>query len=348
MFAVVLDRFGPPRVLNYREVADPELQPGHALVRVEAAAVNHLDLDIRAGVSRLPIHFPHIGGLEGAGRVMRVAGPEPAVVAPGDQVLILEEIPCGRCDACLAGHPNRCDNTDWTGVARQGVFAEQISVPVAGLVKLPPGRPATDWATVQGAFGTAWHMLFTRGRLQAGERVLINAVGSGIGSAALQLATIAGADVLVTAGSDEKIERARKMGARDGVNYSRENLSETVMTMTDGNGVDLVYDHVGGDVLVESLKVVSPGGRVVTCGAHGGEIVPLDLIELFRAERTIIGSRTCTVDELRKVFALFASGRIDPVIDSILPLSRAAAAHERLANRAQFGKIVLVPDALVS
>lgn len=212
-----------------------------------------------------------------------------------------------------------------------------------GLIALPEQRSAVEWATVQGTFGTAWHMLVTRGAVRPDEWVLVNAVGSGIGSAALQIALLAGAKVIATAGSDVKLERARELGAAMVVNYSRESIRDVVMETTDGIGVDLVYEHVGGQVFVDSLLATRAGGRVVTCGAHGGEHVDLDIIELFRAERTIVGSMSCTLEEIEHVVAMVGSGRLDPVIDRELPLAAAAEAHRVLAAREAFGKLVLTP-----
>ena len=184
------------------------------------------------------------------------------------------------------------------GVSRPGCAAEFVAASARGVVRLPEHGSAAEWAAVQGAFGTAWHMLITRGQIRRGETVLVNAAGSGIGSAAVQVARLAGARVIATAGSSEKLQRSRQLGAYAAVGYSTPGWGQEVLQHTDGRGVDLVFDHVGGVVLLGSLTVVRKGGRIVTCGAHGGETVPLDVIELFRAELSIIGSRTCTPREL--------------------------------------------------
>jgi NADPH:quinone reductase-like Zn-dependent oxidoreductase len=258
--------------------------------------------------------------------------------------MVLEEIPCGRCVDCVAGDQNRCDEGSWLGVSRPGCFAEFVAVPEQGVVALNGKRPAWEWAAVQGAFGTAWHMLITRGRLRPGETVLVNAAGSGIGSAAVQVARLAGGKVIATAGSAAKLELALELGACAAVDYTEPGWGAEIVKLTDARGVDLVYDHVGGDVLLESLGVVRKGGRVVTCGAHGGETVALDVIELFRAERTIIGSRTCTRREIATVIGLVAEGRLNPVIDSVYPLREVADALEKMRRREHFGKIVLRPS----
>jgi NADPH:quinone reductase-like Zn-dependent oxidoreductase len=186
-------------------------------------------------------------------------------------------------------------------------------------------------------------MLVTRGAVRADEWVLVNAVGSGIGSAALQVAQLAGAKVIASAGSDAKLERARELGAAGVVNYSTDSIREAVAELTGGIGVDLVFEHLGGRTFVESLEAVRVGGRMAICGGHAGEHVDLDLIELFRAERTIIGSMSCTLAEVEHVVSMVAAGRLRPVVDRVLPLAQAAAAHEVLATRQAFGKVVLEP-----
>jgi NADPH:quinone reductase-like Zn-dependent oxidoreductase len=342
--AVVMHGYDGLDGLSYEEVADPVPAPGEVVVRVDAAALNHLDLDLCTGTARIPLEFPHILGCDGTGTVEWAPPEQNGGWAAGDRVMILEELPCGQCVSCRQGHQNRCEEGTWIGVSRPGTYAERIAVPQSGLLRLPDDdRPATEWAAVQAAFGTAWHMLVTRGRIKPGETVQINGAGSGIGSAALQIALLAGAKVIATAGSDAKLEHAIELGASAGVNYSTDDLSSAVLNLTGGAGVDLVYDHVGGEVLTASLKTLRSGGRLVTCGAHAGEVVPLDVIELFRSELTLIGSRTCTLDELKTIVQLVANGRLTPVVDSTYPLSEVREALRRMERREQFGKIVLSP-----
>ena len=328
--------------LSVDEVPVPVAGDGEVVVAIDACAVNHLDLDLMDGTSRIALELPHILGLEGVGRIHAI-GDGVREWSIGDRVLVLEEIPCGRCVECLAGDQNRCDEGAWIGVSRPGCYADFVAVPAHGMLSLPSERSSVEWAAVQGGFGTAWHMLITRGQLHAGETVLVNAAGSGIGSAALQVARLAGARVIATAGSASKLEQASEMGVYAAVNYTAQGWGEQVLALTDGRGVDLVYDHVGGVVLVESLGVVCKGGRVVTCGAHGGETVPLDVIELFRAERSVIGSRTCTAREIASVIDLVGEGRLEPVIDSVYPLGEAPDALRKMRRREHFGKIVLQP-----
>jgi NADPH:quinone reductase-like Zn-dependent oxidoreductase len=201
-----------------------------------------------------------------------------------------------------------------------------------------------EWAaSTQTTFATAWHCLITRAGLRAGESVLISAAGSGVGSSGIQVAKRAGARVITSAGSDEKLERAAALGADVLVNYQTEDLTERVRDATDGRGVDVVLEHVGGEVFTASLEAVATGGRVVVCGGHAGEVVPLDLIELFRREWSVIGCARATEEEIRHVIELVGQGQLEPVVSEVLPLEHAPDAHRLMEERRQFGKIVLRP-----
>lgn len=345
MLAALIHGYGAADSLSVETVPDPTPGPGELVVRLEAAALNHLDIDLRAGTSRIPLELPHILGGEGVGRIAYIPPQLDTDLTIGDRVMVLEEVPCGACQECHTGHQNRCESAAWTGVTRPGCYAQLITAPANGVIALPDARDAFQWAAVQAAFGTAWHMLITRGQLVTGERVLINGAGAGIGSAAIQVAILAGADVIATAGSQSKLQRARELGAAWCIDYLQDDWDAQVLAATNNEGVDLVYDHVGGDIFTKSLRTLRPGGRIATCGAHAGETVPLDVIQLFRQEHTIIGSRTCTPRELRIVIDLVAAGKLEPVVDSVFPLTAVTAAHERMEQRKHFGKIILDPFA---
>jgi NADPH:quinone reductase-like Zn-dependent oxidoreductase len=340
MTAVRLHAFGGPEALVVEQVAVPEPGEGEVLVRVRAAGVNHLDLDIRAGTSRLPIRFPHVLGMEAAGEVAAV-GAAVEGVAPGDRVAVLYQSRCGSCAFCLAGEHSLCPAAELLGVHRPGGYAEYAVAAAGLLVPLPEQVPFEDAAAVQLSFGTAWHALAGRARLEAGETVLVSAAGSGVGSAALQVARLLGARPVASVGSPEKAERARRLGAELVVDYASAPLAETVLAET--GGVDVVLEHVGGALFGESLRCLRPGGRLVVLGAHAGEQVPVDLVELFRNQWSVIGSRRATEPELRHVFDLLGAGELRPTIHATLPLAQAAEAHALLAGRQAFGKVVLQP-----
>jgi NADPH:quinone reductase-like Zn-dependent oxidoreductase len=216
-------------------------------------------------------------------------------------------------------------------------------VPAHAVVALPEAMSYDHAAATQTTFATAWHCLITRAALRAGETVLISAAGSGVGSSGIQVARRAGARIVASAGSDEKRDLARELGADVVVNYERENLTEAVLEATGGRGVDVVLEHVGGEVFERSLGAVATGGRVVVCGGHAGEVVPLDLITLFRNEWSVIGCARATEAELRRVIELVGRGELEPVISDRLELEEAARAHEILEQRRQFGKVILHP-----
>ena len=333
-------KFGGPEVLVHEEAPKPAPKPGEALVRVRAVGINHVDLDHRAGTSRIPVTFPHILGREFSGEVASSAGN----FKEGDRVWVTCRIPCRTCELCLLGRDNLCLKEGYFGLDIPGGYAEYVAVPIANLNALPPQVRFEDAAAAQIAFGTAWHVLINRGGLQAGQTVLIQAAGSGIGSAAVQVAKLAGAAMIIaTASSEKKLEQARALGATHLINYSREKFADKVMEITGGRGVDVVMEHIGGEVFTESLKCLARGAIIVTVGAHAGEVVQFDIIPSFRRELRLAGSKNASVLELRKVMGLVADGKLKPVLHKALPLAQAAEAHRVVDSRDFFGKVVLLP-----
>ena len=344
---------GSPEVLVCEETTTPIPGPGEALVRVRATGVNHVDIDVRAGTSRVPIRFPHILGREFAGEIAAlgpVSGdaldrqpvPSAGGLREGDRVWVSCRLPCGRCEFCISGRDNLCERGGYFGMDLPGGYAQYVTVPVSTLNPLATSVSFEQAAASQIAFGTAWHVLITRGGLRAGQTVLIQAAGSGIGSAAVQLARLAGATVIATAGSVDKLERARELGAHHLINYRTDpQFSAQVMAITGGRGVDLVMEHVGGNLFTESLACLCIDGTMVTVGGHGGEVVPFDIIPFFRRQLKLVGSKNASIAELREVMGLIAQGRLAPVIDTVLPLEEAARAHQLVESRAFFGKVVL-------
>lgn len=335
-------KFGGPEVLVCEEAPTPAPKPGEALVRVRSVGINHVDLDHRAGTSRIPVKFPHILGREFAGEVAGVNGH--SEFKEGERVWITCRIPCRRCELCLAGRDNLCMQEGYFGLDIPGGYAEYVCVPIANLNALPSHVSFESAAAAQIAFGTAWHVLITRGFLQAGQTVLIQAAGSGIGSAAVQVARLAGAAAIITtASSEKKLEHAKALGATHLINYSKENFAEQVMAITGGRGVDVIMEHIGGEVFTRSLQCLARGGIIVTVGAHAGEVVEFDIIPFFRKELRLAGSKNASVLELRKVMGLVADGKLKPIIHKALPLAQAAQAHRVVESRAFFGKVILVP-----
>lgn len=335
-------KFGGPEVLVYEEAPKPVPQAGEALVRVRAVGINHVDLDHRAGTSRIPVTFPHILGREFAGEIAGLNG-DAGSFKEGDRVWVTCRLPCRKCELCLAGRDNLCVQEGYFGLDIPGGYAEYVKVPIANLNKLPSHVSYEDAAAAQIAFGTAWHVLVNRGGLQAGQTVLIQAAGSGIGSAAVQVARLAGATIFATASSDQKLERAKALGAHHLINYSKQNFAERIMDLTGGKGVDVIMEHIGGEVFTRSLQCLARGGIIVTVGAHAGEVVQFDIIPFFRRELRLAGSKNASVLELRSVMRLVAEGKLKAVIHRSFPLAEAAEAHRVVDSREIFGKVVLLP-----
>ena len=342
MKAVRFHGYGAPEVLTYEEVATPRAGPGEAVVRVRAVGVNHVDLDMRAGVSRYLLSLPHTLGREFAGDVAAI-GSNQGPFKEGDRVWAISRLTCSTCLYCLTGRENLCDAGQLFGVELPGGYAEFIKVPVAALRPLPRNVSYELGAAFQIAFGTGWHSLVTLAHLQPGQTVLINSVGSGVGSAALQVARLAGATVIAAASSDEKLQKAQQYGADYVINASREDFIDGIMNATGGQGVDVVMENAGGEEFTRSLQCVRKGGVVVVVGAHAGELVQMDLIQLFRRELRVVGSRNAKAPELTAIMDLVASGKLSPVVHSALPLSQAREAHDILASRRAFGKVLLLP-----
>ncbi len=342
MKAVRYHEYGSADVLRYEEVERPEPGPGEVLVRMAACGVNHFDVDLRAGISRWPLPMPHQLGVEFAGEVEAV-GPDVEHFKPGDRVWPQHEVECGKCRYCRAGQPNLCDDAKMFSVQYLGGYAEYVIAPAHATHLLPDGVSYEAAAAGQVVFTTAWHMLINRGRLEPGQTVVVQAAGSGIGHAAIQIAALAGAHVIATAGADHKLERARELGASETINYRERSVAETVLEMTDGLGADLFIEHVGGDLFMDSLKALRKDGALVTCGGHAGETPPIDIIELFRHEWRVIGSRIGTPAEMQLTMQLMGEGKLVPAIHAAIPLAEAPEAHRIIERREQTGKVVLVP-----
>lgn len=342
MRAAVFREFGDESVMQVMELPTPDPGPGQVLIRVRAVGVNHVDLDIRSGVSRLPIDFPHILGLEFAGEIAALgAGVDGWSV--GDRVSPHFQVSCGQCGPCEQGLQMHCEHLQMYGIHRPGGYAEFVVAEARGLIRVPDSLDFAAAASIQTTYGTAWHCLVTRGRVTPGETILVSAAGSGVGTAAVQIGKLMGARVIASAGSDEKLDRALAQGADAVVNYTSQDITTVVRDLTDGRGVDMVFEHVGGEVFVKSSSGLATRGRITVCGGHAGEVVPLDLIELFRSEHEIIGCARASYGEIQTVIQMAAAGTVAPVIHRTVPLEEAPESHRILSQRESFGKVVITP-----
>ena len=308
MKAVVFHEFGGPDVLRVEDVPDPKPGPGEVVLDILASALNHLDVDIREGISRFPVEPPFILGVEIVGRISAL-GEGVTGWQVGDRVMPYLMDTCGTCRYCQTGRETLCLSPGFISFSTSGGYAEKLACSTRHLIRVPDRLSDEAAAATQIAFGTAWHMLFNRGDLRAGQTVLINSVGSGIGSAAVQLAQLAGAFVIGNAGSGEKLERANELGLDDGINHATEDVVAGVMDATGGHGVDLVFEHVGGELFQKGLDSLAKDGRLVTCGAHAGEVVPFDIIPFFRTQKQIVGSFTYDRVEVEKCSSSRRAGR---------------------------------------
>ena len=342
MRAVVFHEHGGPEVLRPEERPEPRPRANEVLVEVRACALNHLDVWARAGLPGIEIPRPHILGNDVAG-VVREAGELVDWVKAGDEVLLQPGVSCGHCRECLRGLDNLCDGYDILGYRRDGGYAELVAAPAVNCIPKPGRLSWEEAAALPLVTVTAWHMLVSRAAVQPGEDVLVHAAGSGVGSIGIQIAKLRGARVIATAGSDEKLEKARELGADDVVNYTDKDWPREVRRLTAKRGVDVVFEHTGAETWPGSVQSLAKNGRVVTCGATSGYDARTDLRQVFYRHLTILGSFMGSKAELLDAMRFVERGRIRAVIDRTLPLAEARRAHELMQDRAQFGKLVLVP-----
>ncbi|HEU4683734.1 MAG TPA: zinc-binding dehydrogenase [Nitrospira sp.] len=340
MKAVLFREHGGPEKLSYEDVPKPVIGPEEVLIKVKACALNHLDIWIRQGSPAYPMPLPHISGSDIAGIVEEV-GAQAGGVAVGDRVFVSPGISCWRCDECLAGRDNRCRSYALIGAMAPGGYAEYVKVPFRNALPIPRDLSFEQAAAFPLVSVTAWHMLFTLAQVRVGETVLIMAAGSGVGSMAVQMANLAGARVITTVGSDEKIPKAVLLGAHAVINHTTEKVAERVKLLTEGRGVDVVIEHIGPQVWDSCLASLAKGGRLVTCGATTGAEVKLDLRYVYSRQLTITGSYMGTRAELLQAAELVGRGKLKPVVDRTYPLKEARAAQEQMLSRKVFGKIVL-------
>jgi NADPH:quinone reductase-like Zn-dependent oxidoreductase len=316
MKAIRIHQDGGPEVLRYEDAPDPDPAPGEVLVRLRAASLNHLDLWIRKGLPSVP--KPRILGADGAG--IREDTGERVVINPG--------IEHGERITVVGEHMD-------------GTHAELVAVPEGNVYPLPETLSFEEAAAFPLVFETAYRLLVTKAQLQEGEWVLLWGIGSGVAGAGLAIAKALGARALVTSSSDEKLERARELGADATVNHASGDVRAAIEEATGGTGVEVVLEHVGEATWQTSLQSARAGGRIAVCGATSGPNPPAALHRIWWKQLTIYGSTMGTRSDFEAAYELVKSGRAKPVVDSVLPLSEARAAHERLEAGEQFGKIVL-------
>jgi len=340
MKAVRIHEFGGPEVLKFEDAPDPELRKDHVLVRIRACALNHLDLWVRKGLPGVTL--PHILGSDIAGEVVE-CGEYISDLQPGTRVLLAPMLFCGHCEQCNQGRQNFCPQFAVLGNNAEGGNCELIAVPRLNVIAIPDWLGFVQAASVPLVFLTAWHMLGANAKLRAGQTVLVLGAGSGVGTAAIQICKLLGAEVIATAGQEGKLARARELGADYTINHYQQKISEEVKRITARRGVDVVFEHVGVATWAESIRSLKYGGTLVTCGATTGADATLDLRVLFARQLSFHGSYMGAMGELNEVLRHVFNGKLKAVVDRTFPLPETRAAHEYLAGSEQFGKIVVTP-----
>jgi NADPH:quinone reductase-like Zn-dependent oxidoreductase len=344
MKACVLAATGGLDHVRIVDVPDPPAPgPGQVRVAIQAAALNHLDLHVVGGLPGITYRFPHILGADGAGLVESV-GPAVDAVRPGDRVMINPGVSCYECEFCRAGEHSLCVRYGILGEHHPGTLAQFIVLPQQNVARVPDVTPPLSWAEAA-AFTlvtlTAWRMVVTRARVQAGETVLIWGIGGGVSLAALRIAKLRGARAIVTSSSDAKLGTARQLGADVTLNHRTQNVGAEVRSLTQKRGVDVVVENVGDATWQTSLRCLCKGGRLVTCGATTGPLVETDVRRLFWNQYTIMGSTMGNAAEYRDVVGQLAAGQLRPIVDRVLPLAEARAGFDRLERGEQLGKICI-------
>jgi NADPH:quinone reductase-like Zn-dependent oxidoreductase len=338
--AVVLRTHGGPEVLARETIELPEPGPREVRVRVRAVALNHLDLWVRRGLPNLKLEYPHRLGSDIVGEIDAL-GPGARAGKLGDKVVVSPGGSCGVCEQCLSGRDNLCRRYAILGEHTSGGYSRHVVVPDANLLPYPGELAFTQVAAVPLVFLTAWQMVVEKGRVDPGHTVLVQAAGSGVSSAAIQIAKLHGARVIATTGSDAKADRARAIGADHVVNYATQDFVAEVKKLTGKRGADLVVEHVGGEVMTKSVLATASGGRIVTCGATAGFEPQIDLRHVFFRQIEILGSTMGSKGSLFGILEHVKAGRLKPVVDRVLPLWEAQQAHRVLEAREAFGKVVL-------
>ncbi len=342
MKAVVLYEHGGPEVLRVERLPIPEPGPGQVRVRVRAVALNHLDLWVRRGGPAFHLDYPHRLGSEIAGEIDAL-GPGVTDLEPGTKTVVSPGLSCGVCEACLHGRDNLCRRYRLLGENTQGGLSEYMVVPRANIAPYPGDLSYEEAAASLLTFLTAWQMLVVKARVGPGDTVLVQGAGSGVGVAATQICGLYGARVIATAGSDDKLEKARELGAEHGINYRTQDFVAEVKKLTGKRGVDIVFEHVGGETFARSIKATRNGGIVVTCGATSGFTPEIDLRHVFFRQISVLGLTMGSKGDLLELLPHVAAGRLRPIVHAVLPFERAAEAHQILEERRAFGKVVLTP-----
>ena len=342
MKAAFFKEHGGADKIIYGDYRDPVPGAGEAVVRVRACALNHVDLLLLDGRFPPPEGLPHVNGCEITG-TLEAVGPGVQGMERGARVIVFPGLSCGRCEYCLRGQRTVCVRYGYLGAHKDGGYAELVKAPATNILPLPESIAFEAGAAVPLAMLTSWHALIAQARCSPGQTVLVQAAGSGVGSAAIQIARLCGARVITTVGSDDKIEFARALGADHVVNYRRQDFVEEAKRWTGKRGVDIVIEHIGGETFERSVYALTRLGTLVTIGSHDTHWGRLDLRHVYSKNLRILGTNLGSILELGTILDHVVDGRLKPVVDRVFPLADARAAVQHVLDRKNKGKVVLVP-----
>ena len=342
MKAAFFKEHGASDKIVYGDYRDPVPEAGEVVVRVKACALNHVDMLLLDGRYPPPEGLPHVNGCEVTGTV-ETTGAAVKGIATGQRVIIFPGFSCGTCEFCLRGERTVCLRYGYLGAARDGGYAELVKAPAANILSLPESISFEAGAAVPLAMLTSWHALIAQAQLRPGQTVLVQAAGSGVGSAAIQIARLVGARVMTTVGSDDKIAFAKSLGAEHVVNYRTQDFVEEAKKWTAKRGVDVVVEHIGGETFERSSYALTRLGTLVSIGSHDTHWGRLDLRHVYSKNLRIVGTNLGSILELRTILDELVAGRLKPVIDRAFPLKDARAAVQHVLDRKNKGKVLLVP-----
>ncbi|MGH7353282.1 MAG: zinc-binding dehydrogenase [Candidatus Rokuibacteriota bacterium] len=342
MKAAFFKEHGGSDKILYDDYRDPVAGADDAIVRVRACALNRVDMLLLDGRFPPPEGLPHVNGCEVTGTI-EATGPAVKGLAHGQRVIIFPGFACGTCEFCLRGERTVCLRYGYLGAHRDGGYAELVKAPAANILPLPEPIAFEQGAAVPLAMLTSWHALVHQARLQPGQTVLVHAAGSGVGSAAIQIARLVGARVMTTVGSDDKIEFARALGAEHVVNYRTGDFVEEAKKWSGKRGVDVVVEHIGGETFEKSVYALTRLGMLVSIGSHDTHWGRLDLRHVYSKNLRVVGTNLGSILELRTVLDYIVAGRLAPVIDRAFPLKDARQAVQHVLDRKNKGKVLLVP-----
>ena len=342
MKAAYFKEHGGAEKILYDDYRDPVAEAGDVVVRVRACALNHVDMLLLDGRFPPPEGLPHVNGCEVTGTVESV-GPGVSGLARGQRVIIFPGFSCGRCEYCLRGERTVCVRYGYLGAAKDGGYAELVKAPGANILPLHESISFEAGAAVPLAMLTSWHALVAQAQCRPGQTVLVQAAGSGVGSAAIQIARLCGARVMTTVGADDKIDFARALGAEHVVNYRTQDFVEEAKRWTGKRGVDIVVEHIGGETFERSALALTRLGTLVTIGSHDTHWGRLDLRHVYSKNLRVLGTNLGSILELRTILEHLLAGRLKPVVDRVFPLREARAAVQHVLDRKNRGKVLLVP-----